>query len=56
VLGKLAQNLLNHKSTENFKQQTAALTSVIREGNAELKGTIEGGNAALVTAIKSLKD
>lgn len=54
-LGKLAQNLLNHKATENFEAQTKALTAVIEKGNAEIKGVISGGNDALVTAIKELK-
>ena len=53
-LGKLAQNLLNHKSTENFEKQTAELKAAIQKGNAELKGVISGGNDALVSAIKGL--
>ncbi len=54
-IAKLLQNLLNHKSSENFEKQTAELKSAIQEGNAELKGVISGGNDALVTAIKGLK-
>jgi hypothetical protein len=54
-LGKLAQNLLNHKSTENFEKQTTELKAVIQQGNAELKGVISSGNEALVSAIKGLK-
>ena len=54
-LAKLLQNLLNHKSTENFEKQTDELKAVILQGNAELKGVISGGNDALVSAIKGLK-
>ncbi len=53
-IAKLAQNLLNHKSTENFETQTKELKAAIQQGNAELKGVISGGNEALVTAIKGL--
>lgn len=62
-LGKLLKNLMNHKTTENFHQQTAELKAVIKDGNAEvrqgiaeLKGSIEGGNKALVEAVKGLKN
>jgi hypothetical protein len=53
-LAKLLTNLLNHKSTSNFENQTKELTAVIEKGNAEIKGAIEGGNSALVSAIKEL--
>jgi len=62
-LGKLIKNVMNHKATENFHQQTAELKAVIKDGNAEvregiaeLKGSIEGGNKALVEAVKGLKN
>jgi hypothetical protein len=54
-IGKLLQNLLNHKSTSNFENQTKEIVAAVKEGNAELKGTIAGGNEALVIAIKGLK-
>jgi len=55
-LAKLLTNLLNHKSTENFKEQTTTIVAAIKEGNAEIKGAISGGNEALVTAIKGLSN
>lgn len=44
---KFLNDLLNHKSTSNFENQTRELKAAITEGNAEIKGAIEGGNSAL---------
>jgi hypothetical protein len=54
-LGKLAENLLNRKSTENFLKQTTELKAVIQQGNAELKGVTSRWQRSLVSAIKGLR-